>query len=308
MARFLVTGGAGFIGSHLCDMIVARGDEVVILDDLSSGRISNLAGLNGKVQLIESDINGAVEQIVGPFDAAIHLAALISGHDSLLQPADYVHANINGLLKTIELVRTANIPRAVFASSSTVYGNTRADILTEVTLPSPFTVYAATKNMGEHLLSMYGEMYGFSHCSLRFFNVYGPRQSLNHPYANVTCKFSHAAANGTPVRLFGDGGQTRDFVYVDDVVRAIVLALEPRKSRVYNIGTGTETSILDLLSTLESITGRRLAIEHNPAWPNDVRRIRADISLARAELDFEPQVTLAEGLKRTVMYFGGMPQ
>lgn len=306
MARYLITGGAGFIGSHLCDRLIERGDELVVVDDMSSGSRGNLAHLADRVDLVEGDINsGVLDDDFGRIDAVVHLAALISGYDSLNEPDAYMATNMSGLLRVVDMAVRHRVPRIVFASSSTVYGNGDTDEFSERNLPAPITVYAATKLAGEHLLHMYGKLHGFSHCSLRFFNVYGPRQSVDHPYANVTCKFSDAAANERPIKLFGDGRQTRDFVFVDDVVRSILLVLGGSPSSVYNIGTGEQTSIGDLISTLEALSGNSLMIDRQPEWPNDIRRIAADISLAGAELDYRPTVGIREGLERTVAFFAG---
>lgn len=306
MARYLVTGGAGFIGSHLCDALIADGHAIVVYDNFSSGKMENLAHLEDRVEIVRGDVESDnLDAIEGDFDAVIHLAALISGHDSLLMPDDYIRENISGLLRVIDLVVARRIPRILFASSSTVYGNTKVESLSEDTVPAPITVYASTKLSGEHLLAMYGDMHGFSHCSLRFFNVYGPRQAVDHPYANVTCKFSHAAANGLPITLYGDGDQTRDFVYVDDVVHALMLVRESATSKVYNIGTGQQTSINELISTLGDIAGEALDVENKPEWPNDIRRISADLGRAERELGYAPSVSVHEGLERTVAFFRG---
>ena len=304
LARYLVTGGAGFIGSHLCDALVARGDDVVILDNLSSGNLANIAQLSGKIEVIEGDdVSGGLDGIEGLFDAVVHLAALISGRDSLLEPDVYVRQNIGGLLRVIDFAVARAVPRIVFASSSTVYGNNDAPALSETIVPAPLSVYAGTKLSGEHLLAMYGAMHGFSHCSLRFFNVYGPRQAVDHPYANVTCKFSHAAANGLPIKLYGDGDQSRDFVYVDDVVQSLLLVLSDSTSSLYNIGTGVQTSINMLISSLEAISGKTLEIDRQGEWPNDIRRISADLQRAERELGYRPSVGIADGLARTVAFF-----
>lgn len=308
MGNYLVTGGAGFIGSHLCDALLAKGDTVTIVDDLSSGNLRNIASLPQSARFIQADVRSvspdgltALDGVA--FDGVIHLAALISGYDSLYDPDAYVRSNIDGLLRVIAFVAKKRIPRIVFASSSTVFGNNDEPSLDEQRLPAPISVYASTKLSGEHLLAMYGAMHGFSHCSLRFFNVYGPRQAVDHPYANVTCKFSNAAAKGLAIKLYGDGTQSRDFVYVDDVVQSLLLVLDDSPSTLYNIGTGAQTSINDLISTLEGIAGRKFEIERLTEWPNDIKRISADINRAKAELDFTPDISIGEGLRRTVEFF-----
>ena len=303
--RILVTGGAGFIGSHLVDALLERGDEVVVLDNLTSGSADKLPKAAQRLHFIEGDIRdiGALDGRIGPVDTIVHLAALISGYDSLNSPDEYEDVNVRGLLRVIEFVTQRAIPRIVFASSSTVYGNNLASPLSEEAAPAPATVYALTKLAGEHLLAMYGAMRGFSHCSLRLFNVYGPRQAVDHPYANVTCKFSHAAANGLGVRRYGDGEQTRDFIYVSDVVRAFLAVLGGSRQPIYNVGTGEEHSINGLLGMLERISGRPIPAEDCGPWPNDIRSIRADIGRIAREFGFAPAVGLREGLEATVQSF-----
>ncbi|HEX6604393.1 MAG TPA: NAD-dependent epimerase/dehydratase family protein [Sphingomicrobium sp.] len=302
---YLVTGGAGFIGSHLCDALLGDGHQVVVVDDLRSGHRSNLPEANGALKLIEGDVRDLprIAPEIGPVDAIVHLAALISGYDSLAAPDDYVSVNVDGLLRVIQFAAERKVPRIVFASSSTVYGDQQAIPLSETTPPQPLTVYALTKLAGEHLLRLYSAMHGFTHCSLRLFNVYGPRQATDHPYANVTCKFSHAAANGLPVKLYGDGRQSRDFVYVADVVRAFLAVLEGSQREVYNVGTGETARIKDLIAELGGIVGRALEVEQCAPWPNDIRSIRADTSRFETEFGFRPQVPLSEGLRQTVEFF-----
>lgn len=304
MSRYLVTGGAGFIGSHLCDRLVGAGHELVILDDFSSGKQANLHGPASVAKLIQADIRRGLDAgTIGPCNGIIHLAALISGFDSLRSPDDYLQANLHGLLRVIDYAVEASVPRILFASSSTVYGSAAAPCLTELTLPQPMSVYAATKLTGEQLLAMYGRLHGFTHCSLRLFNVYGPRQATDHPYANVTCKFSHAAANGLPIDLYGDGAQSRDFIYVEDVVDAFLAVLEASPSSLYNIGTGRETSIRELIATLEGIAGCPFRISQQAEWPNDIRSISADCSRAAAEIGFTPRVSVEQGLANTIDFF-----
>lgn len=304
MARVLVTGGAGFIGSHLCDRLVARGDEVVVLDDLSLGREDNLASAKG-VRLIKDSVLNVgryAEQLAG-VKTVFHLAALISGYDSLQSPDAYLETNVTGLLRVLELCRGLDAPRVVFASSSTVYGNRAEATCRESDLPAPVTLYALTKLAGEHLLSMYSGLYGYQYCALRLFNVYGPRQNPRHPYANVTCKFSHAAAGDGRIKLYGDGAQSRDFVHVDDVVDAMLRAAEPTPSRIYNVGTGRDVPIRSLIGLVEQASGRTLEVEACPPWSNDIRAIRADAGLLARELGLTAQVSLADGLRSTVEFF-----
>lgn len=305
--KYLVVGGAGFIGSHLCDALVEGGNSVVVLDNFCSGRRENLQGIIKDVRLIDGDIREIAQLAdeIGEVDIVVHLAALISGHDSLHDPASYLDVNVGGMAELIGYVAASKVRRIVFASSSTVYGDNTAAAIGEAAAPAPLTTYALTKLAGEHLLSIYGRLHGFSHVSLRLFNVYGPRQAVDHPYANVTCKFSHAAANGLAATRYGDGLQTRDFIYIDDVVRAFMAVLEDSRQPVYNVGTGKSHSINDLLAMLGDITGRPLAVEQRDAWPNDIRRIRASIERLEHEFGFSPDVTMRQGLTSTVEFFSG---
>lgn len=305
MAKVLVTGGAGFIGSHLCDRLVANGDEVVVLDDLSYGKRENLRAIEGKIRFIEDSVQNIgkhTAELVG-VQRIYHLAALISGYDSLVTPEPYLDANMVGLVRVMEACRALPGVRLLFASSSTVYGNRPEPLRSETDTAEPITTYALTKYAGEHMLSMYAALHGFEHISLRLFNVYGPRQNPDHPYANVTCKFAHAAATGGGVALYGDGAQTRDFVFVDDVVEAFLLASEPRPRRIYNVGTGREASIRSLLDMVQKLAGVTLAVDQKGPWPNDIKAIRANIDRLREDFNFEPRVGLEEGLARTIEFF-----
>lgn len=305
MGRVLVTGGAGFIGSHLVDRLVARGEEVVVLDDLSLGRRAHLAHLGDLIRWIEAPVQRIGEHLgaLTGVDRVFHLAALISSYDSNAEPDAYLDANVTGTLRLIAAAQAVGVRRILFASSSTVYGNRPDPVRREDDVPAPATVYAASKITGEHLLSLYAKQAGYTWTALRLFNVYGPRQNPDHPYANVTCKFAFAGATGGRVRLYGDGEQSRDFVYVDDVVDAF-LAVEPgAAATVYNVGTGTDTSIRSLLGHVEAIVGRPLPVEACPPWPNDIRAIRADTHRLRDELGWAPRVGLADGLERTVRSF-----
>ncbi|MER8823834.1 NAD-dependent epimerase/dehydratase family protein [Mesorhizobium sp. M0991] len=305
MSSYLITGGAGFIGSHLCDIILARGDRVVVLDNFLSGKRQNLPAAHPNISVLNGDIREIAKfrSEIGDVDAIVHLAALISGYDSLRTPDEYVDVNVTGLQRVIDFAATQRIRRIVFASSSTVYGNTDLSSIDESITPAPVTVYAASKLFGEHLLAMYAKLHGYSYCSLRLFNVYGPRQAVDHPYANVTCKFSYAAAHALPIKKFGDGGQSRDFVYIADVVDAFVSVLDETGNGLYNIGTGTSNSINALISELEKLTKSTLGVELLDPWPNDVRRIQADIAKYVTTFGRRPKVSLREGLERTVDFF-----
>jgi UDP-glucose 4-epimerase len=305
LSKVLVTGGAGFIGSHLCDRLVAQGDEVVVLDDLSTGQRSNLSHLERDVTVIEDSV-----LLIGRHSSALegvtriyHLAALISGHDSMSLPDQYFETNVTGLMRLMECAGHLPGVRIVYASSSTVYGNTGDVARSEETPPAPITPYALSKLAGEHLLAMYAAVFGYDFVSLRLFNVYGPRQNPHHPYANVTCKFAYAAAHRLGVSLYGDGHQTRDFVYISDVVDAFVRAADATPGTLYNVGTGEEASVLSLLEHYQRLSGTQLKVEQHEAWENDIRHIRANVSRIRAGLGFEPRVALEEGLSRTLEYF-----
>lgn len=305
MSRILITGGAGFIGSHLSDRLVASGHEVTVLDDLSSGTTQNLAASIDRVRLIRDRVEniGAHLDSLDGVRTVVHLAASISGYDSLKDPHGYLAANVTGLLTVLEAMRAIGAKRIVFASSATVYGNAPGEARRETDVPKPITTYALTKLAGEHLLSIYGPLWQFTHTSLRLFNVYGPRQSPEHPYANVTCKFTHAAATARQVKLYGDGEQSRDFVFIDDVVDVFVRALEATPSELYNVGTGTATSIRSLLTAVERVAREPLVVERCPPWPNDVRSVRADVTTLGRELGIRPATSLDDGLARTVEHF-----
>lgn len=305
MERVLVTGGAGFIGSHLVDALIEKGDEVVVLDNFRSGNRSNLRNAGNRIQIIEGDLLALpayVEQI-GPVSRIYHLAALISGHDSLFAPDDYYNINVLGTQRVIDSSAALGARRIIFASSSTVYGNQSVPAVDEGRPPVPLTTYALTKLAGEHMLRLFAPVHRYSSCSLRLFNVYGPRQSIDHPYANVTCKFSHAAASGGDINLYGDGGQSRDFLFVDDAVRALIMVGDRSDQLIYNVGTGLATSINQLIEQLEELSGSRLKKNPCPEWPNDIRAIRANVRRLTDEFGFETLTPLREGLRRTIASF-----
>lgn len=303
MAHVLITGGAGFIGSHLCDALLAAGHQITVLDDFSSGRKENLEGR--AIRLIEDHVGNIARYADELTDVTLiyHLAALISGYDSLQEPHEYVEANISDLMRVLDFAKGLKRPHIVFASSSTVYGTQESPVMRESTLPNPITMYSMSKLAGEQMLKMYAELYGYTFNIARLFNVYGPRQNPDHPYANVTCKFSHAAALGRGVKLYGDGVQSRDFVFVSDVIAALVLLATPGTSQVYNVGTSKQASIKELLETVQRLADNPLPVEKCPPWPNDIRAIEADTSRIRDEFGYEAKVSFEEGLGKTIAFF-----
>ncbi len=297
----LVTGGAGFIGSHLVEAWAADGAEVRVLDNLSSGRAENLAGTRGRVDLIVGDVRSP-DQLAAAMSGVqivVHLAALVSVADSVERPADNYEINVQGTVRVLEAARAAGVRRVVLASSAAVYGN-------EPTLPkredmpaAPASPYAAAKLADEYIARVHAELYGLETVSLRFFNVYGPRQDPSSPYSGVISRFTDALARGEAPRVFGDGLQTRDFIFVRDVVSAIrQAATSPAVGRgeVFNVGTGRASSLLDVLRALEPLVGDMPAPVFEPPRPGDVRHSVADISRIRECLGFEPSVPLASGL------------
>jgi len=300
----LVTGGAGFIGSHLAEALVKQGHTVRVLDDFSSGKEDNLGPVKGAVQLYQASITSAdaVRQAVAGCDIVFHLAALPSVTKSVESPLASHDACATGTLTVLDAARHANVRRVVYAASSSAYGDQPGDVRRESDPLVPLSPYAAAKLAGEHYCQCCTAVYGLETVRLRFFNVFGPRQDAKSPYSGVISLFSAAMARGQTPTIYGDGLQTRDFVYVADVVQALVKAAQaPRASgNVYNIGTGQSVTILDLVKHLNDLLGTSLQPVHGPARAGDVRHSLADIALARRDLSFEPQVSFREGLARTL--------
>lgn len=297
----IVTGGCGFIGSHLAEALVNRGETVRIVDNLSTGREENISSFRERVELIRADVRD-YDSLFKAFDGAdcvFHLAGMVSVFESVDAPEKTHEVNLTGTLNVLRAARARGLGRVLLASSCSVYGNDPALPKTEDMIPSPESPYAVTKASGEQYLRVFASVYGLETVSLRFFNVYGPRQDPSSMYAGVISKFMHAVVNGLPPVVFGDGLQTRDFVGVTDVVEACIRAMESKDAgggAVYNVGTGKQTSLLDLLNTIGKITGRTVNPKFEPPQAGDVRHSVADISAAGRAFGYSPRVSMEEGL------------
>jgi UDP-glucose 4-epimerase len=303
----LVTGGAGFIGSHLVEGLTAAGKRVRVLDDLSTGLRSNLGNLSRPPEIIEGNVAdpAAVARAVAGAGVVFHLAALASVQRSVEAPADTHRICATGTLHVLDAARRAGVRRVVYAASSSAYGIPTADVQTERDPVQPLSPYAAAKLAGELYLQSFATTYGLETVRLRFFNVFGPRQRADSPYSGVIALFTAALSAGRSPTIFGDGLQSRDFVYVTDVVQALTKAAEvPGVSgRVYNIGTGRSTTLLELAAALNRVLGTNLRPTHGPARAGDVRHSRADITCARRELGYEPAVAFEDGLAETLRWY-----
>jgi nucleoside-diphosphate-sugar epimerase len=304
MTKSLVTGGAGFIGSHLVRALLERGDQVRVLDNLSTGRRENLAGLN--IELIEGDVRdlGTVRQAVSGVNQIYHLAAFISVQASMEDPLDCYAVNLNGSLNLLWAAHQADDSRIVLASSAAVYGDIEERV-DETRVPRPLSPYAGSKLAMEQTAQLFANSFNLPAVSLRCFNVYGPRQSPDSPYAAVIPIFVREMLEGRPATIHGDGEQTRDFVFVEDVVKAFILATEVEESfgDVFNIGGGTSISILDLAHTLQQIIPDSLEPIYASPRLGDIRFSEADITRAESALGFRPTIDLKDGLKSTVEWF-----
>ena len=302
MAQYLVTGGAGFIGSHLCRRLVAEGHAVRVLDDLSTGKRANLAGVG--VEWAEGDLRDwdLLAAALQGVEYVHHHAAIASVAVSVAQPLLEQEVNLVGTLRLLEAARQAGVRRVVFAASAAAYGNNPESPKREEMRPEPASPYGLSKVAGEYYCRIYSEIFGVETVCLRYFNVFGPHQDPASPYSGVISLFARRLLLGQPPIIQGDGEQSRDFVYVEDVVQANMRACQVAQAQgeVYNIGCGQSTTIRELAGLLDQLLGAGLEQEFAPARPGDVRRSLADLSRARAGLGYNPAFTLAEGLERTL--------
>lgn len=300
-ALYLVTGGCGFIGSHLVEAIVGGGGRVRVLDNLSSGYRHNLASVEGRVEVIEGDIRDAatVGAAMKGVRYVFHEAALVSVFASVERPQDNHDINIGGTLNVLEAARHAGVKRVVLASSAAVYGNDPEQPKRETQRPQPASPYAIGKIAGEYYLGVFQQLYHVETVSLRYFNVYGPRQDPKSFYSGVISKFTDDVRAGRQPTLFGDGGQTRDFVFVADVVQANLLAMHSPAAGhgdVYNVATGRSVTLLEMVSTLAKLAGRQIEPIFKPARAGDIRASSASIEKITRELGYAPKFDLEKGL------------
>jgi len=307
MPLYLVTGGAGFIGSHLAEELVRAGEEVRVLDNFLTGRRENLAGIAGRFELIEGDVRDedACRRAVRGADFVLHQAALPSVPRSLREPALSNAINVGGTLNMLAASREGGVKRFVFASSSSVYGDDERLPKREGAEGTPLSPYAVTKAAGEKYCRMFHRTLGLPAVCLRYFNIFGPRQDPSSQYAAVIPLFITALLEGRSPTIFGDGSQSRDFTYVSNVVRANVLACraEGAPGRAVNIACGGRTTVNELASSLRDILGVRREPVHGEPRPGDVPHSWADLGLAESVLGYRPEVGLREGLERTILWF-----
>jgi nucleoside-diphosphate-sugar epimerase len=304
--RALVTGGAGFIGSHIAQRLVEIGPEVVVLDNFFTGSRTNLASIADRIRLVEGDVRNlaTVEECAARCEVIFHEAAIVSVPLSVERPQESHDVNIQGTLNVLQAARNAKTRRIVFASSAAIYGEEPTLPKSEAMRPEPMSPYGVEKIAGEHYLATWSKLFAVETVALRYFNVFGPRQDPRSPYSGVISIFVDRILGGRSIMFFGDGSQCRDFVYVDNVVDANILAAtrDGVSGRAYNVGCGKRTTLLELASLLERAAGR--SVERSFAEPRagDIKESVADIARARAELGYAPVVDVDDGLDRLVRY------
>lgn len=297
MSRVLVTGGAGFIGSHTVERLVQAGHEVVVLDDFSAGSLTNLRRTEGRIALVRGDVRdpACVFEAAKGAEIILHTAAIVSVPRSIERPLETHDVNVRGTLTVLEAARAGGVRRVVLASSAAVYGDRGSDGPL-----APRSPYGAEKAIGETYARLYGELHGLETVVLRYFNVFGPRQDARSTYAGVLSIFAARLARGDAVTVFGDGDQSRDFVYVSDVAEANLRAatMPSASGQTFDIGRGTATSLNDVLRELGDLVGRHPEVRRLPARQGDIRHSLASIGAAHDKLGYSPAVTLREGLAK----------
>lgn len=306
LQKVLVTGGAGFIGSHTVDALLARGCQVKVLDNLSSGKLSNLPESHPGLEFVQGDIRDAdlVDRICENVDAVLHLAAQVSVQSSIEQPVLSSEINVRGFLNVLDAARRQGIKRLVYASSAAVYGMPSELPLSESAKTRPMSPYGLEKLINDQYAALYAELYGMACMGMRYFNVFGPRQDPRSPYAGVISKFNDCARAGSALKVFGDGLQTRDFVYVGDIAASNVAALYSDLPGTCNIGTGRSVTLLQMIDALGEVVGRTLPVEHYPERSGDIRDSCAVVERMQRALGVTAQVSLVDGLRRLWLQAG----
>ena len=308
MAKFLITGIAGFIGSSLAQAALAEGAEVIGLDDLSTGKRENLEEIADRVDFREASILDlqALRAACRGVDYVFHEAAVASVPKSVEDPLGTNDINLNGTLQVLEASRHASVKRVMFAASSAAYGNAPEQPKRETMLPEPVSAYAVQKVAGEHYLASYARTYGLETVSLRYFNIFGPRQDPTSQYSGVLARFISMMMRGETPTIFGDGLTSRDFTYIDNVVSANLLAARAPSSvsgRVFNVATGRRVTLLDAFEAIKQITGYQGGVNFQPERSGDVKHSLADISLSRDKLGYEVVADLHYGLEKTITWY-----
>lgn len=304
----LVTGGAGFIGSHIAEELLAQGAKVRVIDNLATGHHENLAEIGGDVEFINADINDAtaLARAMTGVEVVFHQAAIPSVPRSVSNPAETHEACVNGTFNVLTQARAQGVRRVVYAASSSAYGDQPVSPKVETMMPQPLSPYAAAKLVGEHYCQVFTRVYGLETVCLRYFNIFGPRQDPSSQYSGVISRFISTLASGQQPVIYGDGEQSRDFTYVGNAVRANMLAAESQDAagQVINVANGAAITLNELLEVLKDLTHRPDAqADYQPTRAGDVRHSLADITRARELLGYEPQVFLAEGLKNTLAWW-----
>ena len=307
--RYLVTGGAGFIGSNTVDELVRRGHSVVVLDDLSSGKEDNLAEIRNKITFIKGSITDieVVRKAMHEAEYVLHLGARTSVPRSLKDPIETNRINIDGTLNVLVAAKELKVKRVVFAASSSAYGETPTLPKVETMQPQPISPYGVTKFVGELYGQTFGRCYGLENVALRYFNIFGPRQDPDSPYSGVLAKFITQMLRGEQPTIFGDGTQSRDFTYVDNAVQANLLACKAPASevagRVFNIGVGQRVDLNETFRLLQKIIGYNGEVKYAPERAGDVKHSLADLTRAKRHLGYTPKIYFEEGLRRTVEWY-----
>ncbi len=303
----VVTGGAGFIGSHLVQRLLDDGAAVRIIDNLSTGKRANLDGMQGDLTLHEASFTNldAIRPVFAGADAVFHLGALPSVPRSVKDPLESNHHNVTGTLNVLVAARDAEVRRVVYAASSSAYGEVDAEYKVETLSPAPLSPYGVAKLAGEYYCKAFTASYGLETVCTRFFNVFGPRQDPNSHYAAVIPKFITLLLHGQPPTIYGDGTQSRDFTYIDNVIHGLMLAADAPKANGYtmNLATGGRINLLQLVDELNALIGTTIDPQLGDPRPGDIKHSRADVSLAAELMGYEPVVSFEEGLARTVAWY-----